>query len=245
MCWSLPASTAFATFGLAATAVHLKAGRPRAHTLLFAYFTVMEVLQAAQYLVIDDCASLVNRVREGERERETEMMARAIEMGRRGACLFLWRVVSRRSDARAPVAPRPAMGKIIFVVCMGTGRMAGLRFRAQIERASKDEHRRRAPRFFFFPRRPLALTTHHPPPRHPLPHFPGPHRPGLPARLFPAPGRQHVPVCGPRRRGRGGHGPPPLRGGRRHDGRPPARPGLDAGRRAQPGVGGQGARLRL
>ena len=129
MCWSLPASIAFATFGLAATVVHLKAGRLRSHTLLFAYFTVMEALQAAQYLVIDDCASLVNRVREGERERETEMMARAIEMGRHGARLFLWRVVSRRSDARAPVVSRPAMGRVMPGMRVGTGRMAGLRFR--------------------------------------------------------------------------------------------------------------------
>jgi len=76
MCWSLTASAAFAAFGLAATAIHLKTHRPPAHTLLFAYFTLMEALQAAQYLVIDDCASLANRVRERvcvcERERERE-----------------------------------------------------------------------------------------------------------------------------------------------------------------------------
>lgn len=62
MCWSLPASAAFTAFGAAATAAHIMYKRPHSHTLLFAYFTIMEALQVGQYLVIDDCASLVNKV---------------------------------------------------------------------------------------------------------------------------------------------------------------------------------------
>ena len=63
MCWSLTASAGFAAFGSVATLAAARAGRPRSHVLMLAYFATIEALQAAQYLVISDCASLANRVR--------------------------------------------------------------------------------------------------------------------------------------------------------------------------------------
>jgi len=79
MCWSLTASAGFAAVGSVATLAAARAGRPRSHVLMLAYFTAMEALQAAQYLVISDCASVVNQVR--RREREFEGRARGPAWG--------------------------------------------------------------------------------------------------------------------------------------------------------------------
>jgi len=62
MCWSGEASTAVAAIGIGATAYAFVKKEPPAIWATLGYFTLMEVLQAATYLVIDDCASPANQV---------------------------------------------------------------------------------------------------------------------------------------------------------------------------------------
>lgn len=62
MCWSGEASTAVAAIGIGAMAYALVKKEPPAIWMAFGYFTLMEVLQAASYLFIDDCASPANQV---------------------------------------------------------------------------------------------------------------------------------------------------------------------------------------
>ena len=61
MCFSLGASTSMVALGVVATAATLRRGSPPAIPLTLAYFTVMEALQVAGYLTIDQCADPVNQ----------------------------------------------------------------------------------------------------------------------------------------------------------------------------------------
>lgn len=61
MCWSLEASAGIVVAGAAATAVTFRRGEPAAIWGTLAYFTLMEALQVAGYLVIDDCGTPANR----------------------------------------------------------------------------------------------------------------------------------------------------------------------------------------
>ena len=61
MCWGLSASVAMVGAGTVAAAVTAKQGRPTPITLTLAYFTLMEALQAAGYLVVDQCANALNQ----------------------------------------------------------------------------------------------------------------------------------------------------------------------------------------
>ncbi|SMH53717.1 DUF5765 domain-containing protein [Maritimibacter sp. HL-12] len=61
MCWSEGASLAMVGLGAAATFVTLRRGEPAAIPVTLAFFTVMEGLQAAGYLVIDECSLTSNK----------------------------------------------------------------------------------------------------------------------------------------------------------------------------------------
>jgi hypothetical protein len=62
MCWSGEASGTLAAIGLS-TAVYLaKKGEPKELWIPLTYFALMEVLQAATYVYIDDCANPMNQV---------------------------------------------------------------------------------------------------------------------------------------------------------------------------------------
>lgn len=61
MCWSATASVAMVGLGAAATVITVARGRPSAVPIALGYFTVMEALEAAGYLVIDDCGSPANQ----------------------------------------------------------------------------------------------------------------------------------------------------------------------------------------
>lgn len=61
MCWSLEASAGLVLAGAAATVVTRKRGEPAAIWGTMAYFTAMEALQVAGYLVIDDCGTASNK----------------------------------------------------------------------------------------------------------------------------------------------------------------------------------------
>ena len=61
MCFSLAASTGMVALGGVATVTTLRRGSPPAIPLTLAYFTVMEALQVAGYLTIDQCADPVNQ----------------------------------------------------------------------------------------------------------------------------------------------------------------------------------------
>ena len=73
MCWSFHASVAFAVLGTGAAALESRRRRPAGRVALFAYFAFMEALQAAQYLVIDQCDSRLNQVRLRARRRRFEV----------------------------------------------------------------------------------------------------------------------------------------------------------------------------
>lgn len=62
MCWSAGVSTAMVVTGTAATIYVARKGQSPAIWLTLAYFTVMEALQAAGYLVVDVCGSPANQV---------------------------------------------------------------------------------------------------------------------------------------------------------------------------------------
>lgn len=55
MCWSEGASVAMVGLGAVATFVTARRGEPKAIPVTLAFFTFMEALQAAGYLVIDEC----------------------------------------------------------------------------------------------------------------------------------------------------------------------------------------------
>ncbi|MFY0312440.1 DUF5765 domain-containing protein [Leisingera sp. D0M16] len=61
MCWSLEASAAMAAAGTAAAVVCWRQGQPLAVWGVLGYFTVMEVLQIAGYLTVNDCSSAANK----------------------------------------------------------------------------------------------------------------------------------------------------------------------------------------
>lgn len=61
MCWSVSASMTMVAVGTTATLVSARRGDPKAIWVTMGYFTVMELLQAAGYGVIDQCNSPVNR----------------------------------------------------------------------------------------------------------------------------------------------------------------------------------------
>lgn len=61
MCFSLVASTGMVALGGVATAVTLRRGSPPAIPLTLAWFTVMEALQVAGYLTLDQCGNPVNQ----------------------------------------------------------------------------------------------------------------------------------------------------------------------------------------
>lgn len=62
MCWSGEASATLATIGFASTAYVAHKGEDRAVWLPLAYFSLMEMLQAATYSVIDQCGLPLNQV---------------------------------------------------------------------------------------------------------------------------------------------------------------------------------------
>lgn len=62
MCWSMTASVVFTGAGAAATFITLRQGRPPAIPLTIGYFTAMEALQVAGYVVVDQCGVPANQV---------------------------------------------------------------------------------------------------------------------------------------------------------------------------------------
>ena len=61
MCWSMEASAGLVVAGAVATTVTYKRGDSAAIWGTMAYFTAMEALQVAGYLVIDDCGATSNK----------------------------------------------------------------------------------------------------------------------------------------------------------------------------------------
>lgn len=61
MCWSATASVAMIVVGGVATAVTYNRGEPPAIWGTLAYFTLMEALQGAGYLVVNQCGSTANQ----------------------------------------------------------------------------------------------------------------------------------------------------------------------------------------
>ncbi|MCV3271484.1 DUF5765 domain-containing protein [Roseobacter sinensis] len=61
MCWSLEASAAMVVAGAAATGVAHRQGQPTAIWATLGYFTVMEALQVAGYMVVDRCGTAQNQ----------------------------------------------------------------------------------------------------------------------------------------------------------------------------------------
>jgi hypothetical protein len=61
MCWSAEASLAMVAVGGVATAVSVVRGDPKAVWFAIGYFTLMEMLQAAGYAVVDQCGTPANR----------------------------------------------------------------------------------------------------------------------------------------------------------------------------------------
>ena len=62
MCWSLGVSTGMVVVGTAATVYTARKGQPAAIYLTIGYFTIMEALQAAGYLVVNQCGLAANQV---------------------------------------------------------------------------------------------------------------------------------------------------------------------------------------
>ena len=62
MCWSLEASAAVTLVGAATTAVAITRKQSPAIWLTLGYFTAMEVLQAATYVVVDLCGIALNKL---------------------------------------------------------------------------------------------------------------------------------------------------------------------------------------
>ena len=61
MCWSMEASAGLVVAGAVATTVSYRRGDSAAIWGTMAYFTAMEALQVAGYLVIDDCGAVSNK----------------------------------------------------------------------------------------------------------------------------------------------------------------------------------------
>ena len=61
MCWSMEASAGLVMAGAVATTATYRRGESAAIWGTMAYFTAMETLQVAGYLVIDDCGTPSNR----------------------------------------------------------------------------------------------------------------------------------------------------------------------------------------
>ncbi|WP_188527783.1 DUF5765 domain-containing protein [Sinisalibacter lacisalsi] len=61
MCWSEGASLAMVGLGAAATVVTVRRGEPAAIPITIGFFAVMEALQLAGYLVIDECSLPSNK----------------------------------------------------------------------------------------------------------------------------------------------------------------------------------------
>ena len=62
MCWSGEASTVLATIGIATTALAARKGEPPVLWITLGYFSLMELLQAYTYTVIDDCSNPGNQI---------------------------------------------------------------------------------------------------------------------------------------------------------------------------------------
>jgi hypothetical protein len=62
MCWNGQASATLATLGLASTAYVAYKGEERSLWVPLAYFSLMELLQAGTYTVIDLCGLPLNQV---------------------------------------------------------------------------------------------------------------------------------------------------------------------------------------
>lgn len=61
MCWTMGVSATMVALGGVATVVSLRRGDTPAIPVTLGYFTAMEALQVAGYVVIDDCTSSVNQ----------------------------------------------------------------------------------------------------------------------------------------------------------------------------------------
>lgn len=61
MCWGATASIAMVGIGGIATALTVARGAPRAIPVTLGYFTLMELLQAAGYVFVDQCGSPANQ----------------------------------------------------------------------------------------------------------------------------------------------------------------------------------------
>ena len=62
MCWSGEASTVLATIGLSSTVYFYYKKEPAALCAALGYFSLMEVLQAYTYTVIDECSNPANQL---------------------------------------------------------------------------------------------------------------------------------------------------------------------------------------
>ena len=62
MCWSAEASTILAVAGLGVTAHAAYKREPNVLWLALGYFSLMELLQAFTYTVIDDCGNPTNQI---------------------------------------------------------------------------------------------------------------------------------------------------------------------------------------
>ena len=61
MCWSPEASIGIAVIGVATTAYCIKKKEPMLLVIPLAYFTLMEILQAYSYSVINECGNPANQ----------------------------------------------------------------------------------------------------------------------------------------------------------------------------------------
>lgn len=61
MCWGIEATAGMVAVGSAAAVVSWRRGAPASFPLALGYFALMEALQFAGYLVVDDCGSAANR----------------------------------------------------------------------------------------------------------------------------------------------------------------------------------------
>jgi hypothetical protein len=62
MCWGLTASVTMAGVGIAATGISISRRMPTAIPATLGYFTVMELLQASGYVVLDKCGTPSNEI---------------------------------------------------------------------------------------------------------------------------------------------------------------------------------------
>lgn len=62
MCWNYPVSIGLALAGAGAAYTQWAWKRPTGRIVFFAYWALIEVLQALQYTVIDQCDNPVNKV---------------------------------------------------------------------------------------------------------------------------------------------------------------------------------------